>query len=45
MNKKFEIVLEFIKDLSVETKDVETLVTLRYKINNSAFSALVFYHR
>tara|TARA_B100001996_G_C18512328_1_gene535903 strand:- start:57 stop:479 length:423 start_codon:yes stop_codon:yes gene_type:complete len=34
MNKKFEIVLEFIKDLSVETKDVETLVTVRNKINN-----------
>ena len=33
MSNKFEIILEYIKDLSVETPDVETLLYVKKKYN------------
>ena len=33
MTEKFEIILEYIKDLSVETPDVETLIYVRNNID------------
>jgi len=33
MTEKFEIVLNYIKDLSIETPDVETLIFVRNNIN------------
>tara|TARA_B100001250_G_scaffold396454_1_gene402459 strand:+ start:1682 stop:2104 length:423 start_codon:yes stop_codon:yes gene_type:complete len=33
MTEKFEIVLNYIKDLSVETPDIETLIFVRNNIN------------
>ena len=34
MSNKFEIILDFVKDLSVETPDAETLVFVRKNISN-----------
>ena len=33
MDKKFEIILSFIKDLSIETPDAETLLFVRENID------------